>query len=655
MMGSHPARAVAIAIAIAIAVGAPGSLIRPAAATAADRPATLLSVGGHLFAVPIDTYSGTGAPERVRTRWARDGGSNVYALDITAPGGAALTIGDHPIGPGGVSLSFNNGTCSTGTLTVLEEPVTTEAGSLTGFAADWIGCSSGSVRIDSTIPTAAVRADSREVSLSAAFGATATQVVTLRNVGNVELSMGTSTVAVRDGYDGAADFSVAESDCGASLAIDGTCDLTVAFRPTDDGARGGTLVQATTPPALGSSVSLVGSGWYGEAPNDRIADAITISSLPFQSWLLVSGATSDRLDPVCAGSHERTVWYRYRPPSDGRLALSTAGSWNAWDPTDTVIGVYRGSAPDDLTLVGCNDDAFEGERTSSLRLAVKADSEYWIVVGAGQHGSMHVMKLSATTAPADTAVGVSDWAVSRPTFYPYPDDYRDTTTTGATLAEPAWVSIDVFRAGSPGSVVRHADLGLNERGYTWRWNGADSHGTRVAAGSYTLRHRVTDLFGNVVSKDLAVTVSAKKLAWSTTSKTVDGSRFWKRAVGSASGRATVDGPTIVLKSGDEWAQAAYRLTLVDAAAYGKLRFEVVGRSTSGRKARISVWDTRVGAWTYETAIGPSRGSWRTPYVTAGDHMYGRYAYGLVEVVNHSGRVNWVIEKARVTYTYAVLK
>ena len=84
-------------------------------------------------------------------------------------------------------------------------------------------------------------------------------------------------------------------------------------------------------------------------------------------------------DPLLScGSNDAdgyTVWYKFTPPSNGTLTVSTDGS-----DYDTVVGVWTGS-PGDFMEVDCDDDDGEG-RTSWLATEVSSGEDYFIEVAS---------------------------------------------------------------------------------------------------------------------------------------------------------------------------------------------------------------------------------------------------------------------------------
>jgi len=657
-------RALPLLVAAILALGAVPATASPAAG-AADR-VTALVIDGRPVADGSGAVTSWGTGDHVSTTWSD--GDSTWQVAISAPAGAQLQPGTFPLSatptPTAGSLviiSTFMAQCGSGEVTILEGPAYSAEFAVVTFAADWVstspGCTSGSIRIGALTPSPLLRSTPEIVDFGPQVaGVAASRNVDVRNAGNTTIGITGATIGPRSAdTTGDTDFTVTASTCTANLPPAATCVLTVTMAPEAQGARQGRLTFATAQPAWGGTVDLLASVSIAAAQNDAIADAAEISSLPYTYYGIVSGATTDRLDPVCDGGYRHSVWFHLRLPAAGPVTITTDSPYGDGPQADSVLAVYDGTAPDALSPVVCGDNLSDEDLRSRVRFPALADHDYWVSVTEGQTGSLSGLVLHAAAGTSDTTVDVSGWAASPTGFYPYPDGYRDTVLTKATLAEPADVSVDVVATAAPTKVLRHVVLGRREATYGWRWDGKTNGGTIVAAGTYLLRHRYTDVFGNTATHDVPVTVSAKRLTWLTTTAVLNGSRFYDRYWSDGNGRAAASGTSLVLKSSTGSAYAVYRFTLGSAIAYRSVRFEVVGKSTTGRKATLSIWDTDMGGWSWATRIGPAYGTWRLPTVTAGNHVYGRYAYGKVEVRNTSGAVNWVISKARLTYTYAVLR
>ncbi|MDX1388523.1 MAG: hypothetical protein R3344_05005, partial [Acidobacteriota bacterium] len=95
----------------------------------------------------------------------------------------------------------------------------------------------------------------------------------------------------------------------------------------------------------------------GRPSNDDCADAETISSLPYAaSEPDIEEATTEGTDPfpLCTGfARQHTVWWRYTPPTDHWLRITTAGS-----DFDSFLRV--GTSGCGGSTLECDDNGVEG-------------------------------------------------------------------------------------------------------------------------------------------------------------------------------------------------------------------------------------------------------------------------------------------------------
>ena len=85
-----------------------------------------------------------------------------------------------------------------------------------------------------------------------------TQSVTLTNNGTTIITSLTAAISV-----GSSDYSISASTCGASLAVSGTCAVTITFTPSTTGTRTGTLTFTDSDGT--QNVSLTGTGYSNTA------------------------------------------------------------------------------------------------------------------------------------------------------------------------------------------------------------------------------------------------------------------------------------------------------------------------------------------------------------------------------------------------------
>ena len=118
----------------------------------------------------------------------------------------------------------------------------------------------------------------------------------------------------------------------------------------------------------------------------------------------------------------------------------------------------------------------------------------------------------------DTSVKIGAVALQYPTFYPVLDDYYDTVRFSGTLGETASVTVRIYNNAS-GTAVRAFVLSPRKGQYAVTWNGRNTSGVLVSAGSYRVATTVKDTAGNVTTVTRYVTVSHKRLYWHTGSIT----------------------------------------------------------------------------------------------------------------------------------------
>jgi large repetitive protein len=130
-----------------------------------------------------------------------------------------------------------------------------------------------------------------------------------------------------------------------SDAFSGVVSPTVTRTITTDGANqsaigtcadlaGNTLNNAV----VGISIDHTAVSPVGGPPNDNIANATVVSSLPFVDTTDTTTATRETHEPTCTSPpDDKTVWYRFTPTQSGLVRVSLSG--NA--PFLDVISVWR--------------------------------------------------------------------------------------------------------------------------------------------------------------------------------------------------------------------------------------------------------------------------------------------------------------------------
>jgi len=131
------------------------------------------------------------------------------------------------------------------------------------------------------------------------------------------------------------------------------------------------------PGSVVEDVDIILNASVARPPNDECTAATPISGTSFVERVNVWTATAVATDPPQSCTEGRrnsqSVWYRFTPPSDGVITVSTLGSGY-----DTVIAVHTGSCAA-LQEIACNDD-WGFLPTSQLTVSVRAGTTYLIEV-----------------------------------------------------------------------------------------------------------------------------------------------------------------------------------------------------------------------------------------------------------------------------------
>lgn len=132
--------------------------------------------------------------------------------------------------------------------------------------------------------------------------------------------------------------------------------------------------------------------------NDLLANALSLTAVPDVASATTTNATKEFSEPVHAGNNGgKSVWWRYQPPADGALTLSTTNS-----TFDTLLGIYSGPRVSELTTVASNDDAYPGSLRgfSALTQAVRSNQTYYVAVD-GFDGASGMVSLGYNFTPSD--------------------------------------------------------------------------------------------------------------------------------------------------------------------------------------------------------------------------------------------------------------
>jgi hypothetical protein len=269
---------------------------------------------------------------------------------------------------------------------------------------------------------------------------------------------------------------------------------------------------------------------------------------------------------------------------------------------------------------------------------------------------------------ADTAVHAA-FTSSLMKFYPYKDRIKDTVKLSGTLDETASVTIRVYN----GSNVRKRtwSLGtLNPGRYSVTWNGKTSGGSRLPAGTYTVKASFKDTLGHRRTIARSVTISWREATWKTGSViTKYGDQFAYYA-DAAEGRLfqspdygrgrTMDAGEMVRDCDPCAFIYGVRSFQLNSAgiAYRKVYATLYGHGYTDREhpGTGSVVNPKTGAWEHETPLP--------------EYMQSGVTYNIVipaSYVNSTDRVKvvlfmtqkwgdaWDVHALKLHYQYAVWK
>jgi hypothetical protein len=106
--------------------------------------------------------------------------------------------------------------------------------------------------------------------------------------------------------------------------------------------------------------------WVVPPPNDDFSDAIPVPAFPFETDLMMTGATFEEDEPVCGlgGS----VWFSFTPAQTAYISVETSTRSSYMG-----LGAYRGSALGGLEQLACEGFPYTGKLALEAGLAPSAD------------------------------------------------------------------------------------------------------------------------------------------------------------------------------------------------------------------------------------------------------------------------------------------
>lgn len=136
---------------------------------------------------------------------------------------------------------------------------------------------------------------------------------------------------------------------------------------------------------------------------DAFADRPLLTGSQVSAIAYCRPATSEAGEPAAMGTN--TLWWTYRPASDGRLTLTTDGSTTF----SKNVGAYLGSTLTSLREVGYRSTSYS-DYNPGFSFPVTADTDYQIAVGSFNSEVGHVV----ITLTLDAAADVTDLNIPNP-------------------------------------------------------------------------------------------------------------------------------------------------------------------------------------------------------------------------------------------------
>lgn len=299
--------------------------------------------------------------------------SAVSTINVSNSGQAALTFSSIAVGGANAGFFTLGGSCATATplaagasCTVTVQATPTAAGAFAASLTLASNAANGAVTV-SLSGTASAAAPALTATPSAlAFGQqtigapAAAQTVVLANTGNVAVAL------TRVALTGSPAFTIAGSDCGATLAVGASCSVPVRFAPSADGAATSTLGVTSNAAAL--QVAITGNG---------TAQAVGIPLLS------ESGPIAFADTQVGASAAVHTTTLNNSGTAALRIATLTLGGSQPGDfvvaGTCAANGVVGAGAS--CTITTAFRPTAAGARAASLLLVTDAGAQFTLALG----------------------------------------------------------------------------------------------------------------------------------------------------------------------------------------------------------------------------------------------------------------------------------
>lgn len=261
--------------------------------------------GRGLWQIPLLTASGIAQPAVTLSATALTFGAQPVATESDAQTITVTSSGSAPVVFATPSISgdfVESDTCTGQTLAVGSTCsfdirfAPTQAGTRSGLLTIYANISGGQATVsltgNATVPAAIVLTP-----LTLAFPATivnqtaAAQIITVANTGANPATLNAPTIS--------GDFSIAANTCGATLAADTACSISITFTPTASGARTGVLT--VTDSAGTQTAQLNGTG------NSPATDTLAPLALSFPQQSIGTASPTQQVTLTNAGDVSLTL------------------------------------------------------------------------------------------------------------------------------------------------------------------------------------------------------------------------------------------------------------------------------------------------------------------------------------------------------------
>ncbi len=265
-----------------------------------------------------------------------------------------------------------------------------------------------------------------------AVGTTTTaRTVTLTNTGTTAVTIASITGS-------GAPFTVSTAGTTLTLAAGASTTFTVTYSPTAASASTGSVSIVSNAPGSPASVALTGTG-FAPPSNDNIANATVLTAVTGTLTGSSANATLEAGEPVptCQTSQGASVWWRFTPPTAGRLTVDLSQS-----SFDTVLTFHQPGT----TQIGCDDD---GATTPNGLASILTD----IPVTAGTPVLIRIAGFGATPATGTvsgtytftgTTAGEGAAATGRMSLTATPNPVQGAARVRFTTATAADVTVAVY-------------------------------------------------------------------------------------------------------------------------------------------------------------------------------------------------------------------